>query len=140
MPLESLVAAAVDGVCLQTSESIGCAEELGLPAVVALNKVDLLPDKEVAQVSIAMMMVVLKHLMHIDLGQRTSTIGNVIRVREDAANFFLSQTRAISTPHVKRASSYRRARGLSYPSFTLCIPHIHISRTHGYIFRKLRSC
>lgn len=43
--------AAVDGVCLQTSESIGCAEELGLPAVVVLNKIDLLPEKEAAQVT-----------------------------------------------------------------------------------------
>lgn len=41
---------AVDGVCLQTSESIGCAEELGLPAVVVLNKIDLLPEEEAAQV------------------------------------------------------------------------------------------
>lgn len=47
-----LVSAAVDGVCLQTSESIGCAEELGLPAVVVLNKIDLLPDEVAAQVSI----------------------------------------------------------------------------------------
>lgn len=46
------VSAAVDGVCLQTSESIGCAEELGLPAVVVLNKIDLLPDEVAAQVSI----------------------------------------------------------------------------------------
>lgn len=44
-----LVISAVDGVCLQTSESIGCAEELGLPTVVALNKVDLLPQEEAAQ-------------------------------------------------------------------------------------------
>lgn len=42
--------AAVDGVCLQTSESIGCAEELRLPAVVVLNKIDLLPEEEAAQV------------------------------------------------------------------------------------------
>ena len=41
----------MDGICLQTSESIGCAEELGLPAVVVLNKIDLLPDDEAAQVS-----------------------------------------------------------------------------------------
>ena len=47
----STVIAAVDGICLQTSESIGCAEELGLPAVVALNKIDLLPDEEAAQVT-----------------------------------------------------------------------------------------
>lgn len=45
-----VAAAAVDGICLQTSESIGCAEELGLPAVVVLNKIDLLPEEEVAQV------------------------------------------------------------------------------------------
>lgn len=45
-----LCTAAVDGICLQTSESIGCAEELGLPAVVVLNKIDLLPEKEAAQV------------------------------------------------------------------------------------------
>ncbi|CAM9259184.1 unnamed protein product [Ectocarpus sp. 4 AP-2014] len=44
-----LVVSAVDGVCLQTSESIGCAEELGLPAVVVLNKIDLLPDEVAAQ-------------------------------------------------------------------------------------------
>ncbi|CAB1120457.1 unnamed protein product [Ectocarpus sp. CCAP 1310/34] len=43
------VSAAVDGVCLQTSESIGCAEELGLPAVVVLNKIDLLPNEVAAQ-------------------------------------------------------------------------------------------
>lgn len=41
---------AADGICLQTSESIGCAEELQLPAVVALNKMDLVPDTEAAQV------------------------------------------------------------------------------------------
>ncbi|CAN0309544.1 unnamed protein product [Pylaiella littoralis] len=44
-----LVVSAVDGVCLQTSESIGCAEELGLPVVVVLNKIDLLPEEEAAQ-------------------------------------------------------------------------------------------
>lgn len=45
-----VIFAAVDGVCLQTSESIGCAEELGLPVVVALNKIDLVPERDVAQV------------------------------------------------------------------------------------------
>lgn len=40
--------AAVDGVCLQTSESIGCIEELGLPVVVVLNKIDLLTDEDAA--------------------------------------------------------------------------------------------
>lgn len=45
------VVKAVDGVRLQTSESIGCAEELGLPAVVALNKIDLLQQEEAAQVT-----------------------------------------------------------------------------------------
>ncbi|CAM9255833.1 unnamed protein product [Hapterophycus canaliculatus] len=44
-----LVVSAVDGICLQTSESIGCAEELGLPAVVVLNKIDLLPDEAATQ-------------------------------------------------------------------------------------------
>lgn len=44
----------MDGICLQTSESIGCAEELGLPAVVALNKIDLLPDEEAAQVTLSL--------------------------------------------------------------------------------------
>ncbi|CAM9105762.1 unnamed protein product [Scytosiphon promiscuus] len=44
-----LVVSAVDGICLQTSESIGCAEELGLPAVVVLNKIDLLPDEVATQ-------------------------------------------------------------------------------------------
>lgn len=41
---------AEDGVCLQTSESIGCAEELGLPVVVVLNKIDLLGEKDAAKV------------------------------------------------------------------------------------------
>lgn len=38
----------MDGVCLQTSESIGCIEELGLPVVVVLNKMDLLTEKGAA--------------------------------------------------------------------------------------------
>ncbi|CAM9370012.1 unnamed protein product [Chrysoparadoxa australica] len=38
-----LVVSAVEGVCLQTQESIGCIEEMGIPCIVALNKVDLLP-------------------------------------------------------------------------------------------------
>lgn len=58
MPTNTTVIAAVDGICLQTSESIGCAEELGLPAVVALNKIDLLPDEEAAQVTSALSMAV----------------------------------------------------------------------------------
>ncbi|CAM9168684.1 unnamed protein product [Choristocarpus tenellus] len=44
-----LVVSAVEGVCLQTKESMGCAEELGLPTVVAVNKMDLLPEGEEAR-------------------------------------------------------------------------------------------
>lgn len=51
MCLQWCVSPAVDGVCLQTSESIGCAEELGLPTVVVLNKIDLLPEEQKSQVT-----------------------------------------------------------------------------------------
>ncbi|KAG5187545.1 hypothetical protein JKP88DRAFT_307344 [Tribonema minus] len=39
--LAVVVVSAVDGVCQQTGESIGCLDDLGLPAVVAVTKVDL---------------------------------------------------------------------------------------------------
>lgn len=60
----SRVHTAVDGICLQTSESIGCAEELGLPAVVVLNKIDLLPEEEAAQVSLLVPIILQVPRMH----------------------------------------------------------------------------
>ena len=40
---------AVEGVCVQTEESIGCAEELSIPMVVALNKIDLVDDARIEE-------------------------------------------------------------------------------------------
>ncbi|CAH0480411.1 unnamed protein product [Peronospora belbahrii] len=46
-----LIVAADEGVLLQTEESIGAIEEAGLPAVVCINKVDLLGDDGEGQVA-----------------------------------------------------------------------------------------
>lgn len=37
-----LVVSAVDGVCQQTQESIGIADSLNVPVVIAINKIDIL--------------------------------------------------------------------------------------------------
>ncbi|TDH73647.1 hypothetical protein CCR75_004258 [Bremia lactucae] len=41
-----LIVAADEGVLLQTEESIGALEEAGLPAIICINKVDLLDNKD----------------------------------------------------------------------------------------------
>jgi GTPase len=50
--LAVLVVSAQDGVCEQTGESIGCLDDLALPAVVALTKMDLVPEHQRAQVRV----------------------------------------------------------------------------------------
>ncbi|KAG7400173.1 hypothetical protein PHYBOEH_006712 [Phytophthora boehmeriae] len=45
-----LVVAADEGVLLQTEESIGAIEESGLPAIVCINKIDLLDEEDEAKV------------------------------------------------------------------------------------------
>jgi translation initiation factor IF-2 len=48
--LAVLVVSAQDGICEQTGESIGCLDDLALPAVVALTKMDLVPEAQREQV------------------------------------------------------------------------------------------
>jgi GTPase len=50
--LAVLIVSAQDGVCEQTGESIGCLDDLALPAVVALTKMDLVPEPQRAQVRV----------------------------------------------------------------------------------------